>query len=33
MTQNTLVGTINIPKDLVVSSGEVKVVTTADTPY
>lgn len=33
MTQNTLVGTINIPKDLVVKSGEVKVVTTADTPY
>lgn len=33
MTQNTLVGTINIPKDLVVNSGEVKVVTTADTPY
>ena len=24
---------INIPKDLVIESGEVKVVTTADTPY
>ena len=29
----TLIGTINIPKDMVVSSGQVKVVETANTPY
>lgn len=33
MTKNTLVGTINIPKDLVVKSGAVREVTVADTPY
>ena len=27
------IGTINIPKDMVISAGEVKTVTTADTPY
>ena len=32
-TKDTLVGTINIPKDMVVSSGEVKTVETADVPY
>lgn len=29
----TLVGTINVPKDLVVKSGSVQTVETADTPY
>ncbi len=33
MSHNTLVGTINIPKDMVVSSGSVKTVTVADEPY
>lgn len=33
MGNNTLVGTINIPKDLVVQSGSVKTVETADVPY
>lgn len=33
MTNNDLIGTINIPKDMVVSAGEVKTVATADTPY
>lgn len=32
-TKDTLVGTINIPKDMVVSAGEVKTVETADVPY
>ena len=30
---SSTIGTINIPKDMVVSSGEMKTVTTADTPY
>lgn len=30
---SSTIGTINIPKDMVVSSGELKTVTTADTPY
>ena len=33
MTKNNLVGAINIPKDLVVKSGVVGVVTTDDVPY
>lgn len=33
MTKNTLVGTINIPKDLVVKSGTVESVTVNDQPY
>ena len=33
MSQNTLIGTINIPKDLVIKSGSVKSVSTADVPY
>lgn len=33
MSKNTLVGTINIPKDLFVSGGSVKTVTVADEPY
>lgn len=33
MSQNTLVGTINVPKDLVVKSGAVRTVETADVPY
>lgn len=33
MTKNTLVGTINIPKDLVVKSGAVREVTVVDVPY
>ena len=33
MSANALVGTINIPKDLVVQSGSVETVVTADEPY
>ena len=33
MTKNTLVGTINVPKDLVVKSGAVRTVETAGVPY
>ena len=33
MTKDTLVGTINIPKDLFVKSASIQTVTTADVPY
>lgn len=33
MSKNTLVGTINIPKDLVIESGSVGTVTADDEPY
>lgn len=33
MTENTLVGTINIPKDLFIKAASVQSVTTPDSPY